>query len=210
MQRPGSEGERGLQRKYESERQALAFYDKQVLDYLNPRMREYIAVQDLMFVATSDRRGHCDNSPRAGEPGFVHVIDDRSLAYPEYRGNGVMASLGNISENPSIGLLFVDFCRSTIGLHVNGNAEIAENEEILDRFASANDRLVDAVEPKTGRGPERWVYVSVREAYIHCSKHIPLFERRDKDIVWGTDDPAKKGGDYFHAKSSPRFSREEE
>ena len=208
MRRAGSEGERELQRKYESEKRALAFYDKQVLDHLNPRMREYIAEQELMFVSTADRRGHCDSSPRAGEPGFVHVIDDRVLAYPEYRGNGVMASLGNISENPNIGLLFVDFCRSTIGLHVNGRAEIIENEDLLDRIEGPADPLVAAIEQKAGRAPERWVYVSVEEAYIHCSKHIPLFEKREKDIHWGTDDPSRKGGDYFRAKSSPRFDRE--
>jgi uncharacterized protein len=64
------------------------------------------------------------------------VLDEKTLAYPEYRGNGVMSSLGNISENPHVGLLFVDFT-DKIGLHVNGRARIVENDEFL-RDASAS------------------------------------------------------------------------
>jgi len=56
------------------------------------------------------------------EAGFVHVLNEKILVYPEYRGNGVMASLGNIVENPHAGLLFVDFIRDKVGLHVNGAA----------------------------------------------------------------------------------------
>ena len=63
----------------------------------------------MFFLATADGHGECDVSFRAGEAGFVHVLDEKILVYPEYRGNGVMASLGNITENPHAGLLFIDF-----------------------------------------------------------------------------------------------------
>ena len=53
------------------------------------------------------------------------------LIYPEYRGNGVFANLGNIRENPHIGLLIIDFYKDTIGLHVNGKARIVENEDLM-------------------------------------------------------------------------------
>ena len=65
---------------------------------------------------------------RCGHAGFVKVLDERTVAYPEYRGNGVMASLGNISENPCVGLLFIDFGEQ-IGLHINGGARIVENNQ---------------------------------------------------------------------------------
>jgi predicted pyridoxine 5'-phosphate oxidase superfamily flavin-nucleotide-binding protein len=59
----------------------------------------------MVFVATADANGNCDCSPRFGISGFVIILDDKTLAYPEYRGNGVFASLGNIIDNPHIGEL---------------------------------------------------------------------------------------------------------
>jgi predicted pyridoxine 5'-phosphate oxidase superfamily flavin-nucleotide-binding protein len=153
---------------------------------------------EMVFVATADARGECDCSIRCGPPGFVHPLDDQRLAYPEYRGNGVMASLGNMTENAHVGLLFVDFFRDCVGLHVNGSARVVETADLL-----AIPNLPDALRADAcagnGRRPERWVLVHVHEAYIHCSKHIPLLEKRDKKIAWGTDDARAKGGDYFAA-----------
>ena len=206
--KPGSGGEHALQERFATFKRAAAFYDKQMLDHLNPLMREYIAQQEMAFVATSDAHGECDASFRAGSPGFMRVIDERTLMYPEYRGNGVMASLGNISENGHIGILFVDFFRSTVGLHVNGTARIIENDAVtafapvLTRMAGV-DELHRQVEDKK-KTPERWVLVEVVEAYIHCSKHIPFLKKLDKDIDWGTDSEVRKGGDYFKAKHDPR------
>ena len=172
-------------------------------------MREFIGQQGMMFVSTADSVGNCDCSIRAGLPGFVQVADERTLAYPEYRGNGVLASLGNLTENPRIGLLFVDFFASTVGCHVNGTVRIVENEALLADGAPYPPSLCQAARSACGdtagaRQPERWVLVHVEEAYIHCSKHIPLLAKRDKEIPWGTDDPVAKGGDYFGAKRLPR------
>ena len=204
---PGSDGEHRLQRKFGTERRARAFYNHQVLDHLNARMREFIAAQEMMFVSTADAAGNCDCSIRAGLPGFVCVADESTLAYPEYRGNGVMASLGNIRENAHVGLLFVDFFASTVGCHINGTARIVENAALLAPGAPFPESLrqVAVVAGQAGgRAAERWVVAHVEEAYIHCSKHIPLLMKRDKDISWGTDDPVAKGGDFFAAKNLPR------
>jgi predicted pyridoxine 5'-phosphate oxidase superfamily flavin-nucleotide-binding protein len=195
---PGSCGEHELQERYATSDRARSFYGRQVLDHLNVKMREFITRQEMVFVSTSDAAGECDCSFRAGLAGFVHVIDDRSLAYPEYRGNGVMASLGNITENGHIGLLFIDFFHDIIGLHVNGRAVMVENEAVLAR-PDVPSAMHEASMAGNGRRPERWVWVTVEEAYIHCSKHIPWLEKRDKRIYWGTDDARKKGGDYFGA-----------
>ncbi|HEX3827419.1 MAG TPA: pyridoxamine 5'-phosphate oxidase family protein [Sporichthyaceae bacterium] len=193
---PGSDGEHRVQEQWDSVDRAETFYDRQVLDHLNRRMREFLARQQMMFISTADARGECDCSFRAGEPGFVTVLDERTIVYPELRGNGVYASLGNISENPHIGLLFVDFFTDLIGLHINGRAGVMEHEHLL-----ADERVtVGVLEMLTrqgGRRPERWVVVYIHEAYIHCSKHIPLLARLDKQVDWGTDDMKRKGGDYF-------------
>jgi predicted pyridoxine 5'-phosphate oxidase superfamily flavin-nucleotide-binding protein len=199
---PGSDGEHQLQEKHNTTSRANAFYRHQVLGYLNPLMQAFVTKQEMMFVGTADRHGEADTSFRAGLAGFIRVLDQKTLVYPEYRGNGVMSSLGNISENPHVGLLFVDFT-DQIGLHVNGRARIVEKDEFL-RVASASEPFREDIPPATGRGPERWVVVSVLEAYIHCSKHIPHMQKIDEEIQGGTDDVRAKGGDYFKAKTSPR------
>jgi len=200
---PGSDGEHELQEECNTTARAHAFYRHQVLGYLNPSMQAFITKQEMMFVGTADRYGEADTSFRAGLAGFVRVLDEKTLAYPEYRGNGVMSSLGNISENPHVGLLFVDFTEGKIGLHVNGRARIVDNDEFL-RDASASESIRGDIPPASGRCPERWVVVSVLEAYIHCSKHIPRMQKINQEIQWETDDVRVKGGDYFKAKGSPR------
>lgn len=195
---PGSSGEHLLQCAYSTEQRAKRFYDDQVLDHLNPEMKEFVARMEMMFVATSDARGECDSSLRTGPSGFIEVLDDRHLAYPEYRGNGVMASLGNISENPHVGILMVDFVTDLIGLHVNGKARIVEDPDLR----AIHPQLPSEFE--RGRTPERWVVVQLEEAYIHCRKHIPRMAPVPRRRSWGTDDTMRKGGDYFAAKGTPR------
>ena len=191
---PGSDGEHELQRKYSTEIRALAFYKHQMLDHLNSAMRAFIVRQEMMFVGTADRRGHTHTSFRAGPAGFVKVLDRQTVAYPEYRGNGVMSTLGNISENPHVGLMFIDFGGDRIGLHVNGSARIVENGE-LSRLLNVGE----SAEVTNSNSPEieRWVVISVCDAFIHCSKHVPLMQKVDREVQWGTDDPRAKGGDYF-------------
>ena len=201
---PGSRGEHDLQERYGTRSRAEAFYNKQVLRYLNPPMRTFIARQEMFFLSTADAKGECDVSFRAGEAGFVHILNEKVLVYPEYRGNGVLASLGNIAENSHAGLLFIDFIRDKVGLHVNGAARILSNEELLAR-PDYSATLLAAIAETGGRRPERWVVVTVEEAYIHCSKHIPRLEKAEEEgRHWGTDDVRAKGGDYFQAKSAPR------
>ena len=187
-----SQGERELQEKYGTKRRATAFYDNQMIDYINDQMKEFIKNQKFMFVSTSDRHGNCDSTFRAGQKGFVHVIDDTRVMYPEYRGNGVMASLGNISENPHVGLLLIDFLEDQVGLHINGGAEIVENDQ-LESILQDKD-LVQRLNDTHQNKAERWVVVTVDEAYIHCSKHIPeLKEVDDSQSV-------KNSGNYFKVK----------
>jgi uncharacterized protein len=203
---PGSHGEHDLQERYGTSARARAFYERQVLPCLNDRMREFVARQEMCFIATADARGECDATFRAGTPGFVHVLDERTLVYPEYRGNGVMASLGNIQENGHVGMLFIDFTRDVIGLHVNGTARVVEGQELLRDHPALAPAVLEQV--RNGNGPrpkaERWVLVEVEEAYIHCAKHIPRMVKRPRDIAWGTDDVRRKGGDFFAASCEAR------
>ena len=203
MKNIGSRGEHQLQKAFGSVSKAANFYSNQMLGYLNPFMQEFIINQSMVFIATSDSQGECDCSFRAGSPGFVKILGKKKLAYPEYKGNGVWASLGNIMENPHIGMIFIDFFQNTIGLHVNGKAEIIENKDIL-QDKELSESLKEISQNKDARKPERWVVVEVEEAYIHCSKHIPLLKPLDKKIFWGTDNEALKGGDFFNINNSDR------
>lgn len=196
---PGSAGEHALQSVHHTTDRADRFYRQQVTDRLNMRMRDFVGRMEMMFVATSDSSGECDSTFRAGPPGFVRVVDERRVAWPEFRGNGVMASLGNISENAHVGLLFVDFFRDIVGLHVNGSAQIVE----ADDFLHAHPEL-QPVDDVPGRRPERWVVVSIDEAYIHCSKHIPRLMPVPRHRAWGTDDIKAKGGDAFAVAAERR------
>ncbi|WP_432144202.1 pyridoxamine 5'-phosphate oxidase family protein [Streptomyces sp. bgisy084] len=211
QERPGSDGEHLVQQRLGTTERADRFYGDQVLDHLNVRMREFVARQEMFFLATADRHGDCDSTFRAGPPGFLRVLDDRTLAYPEYRGNGVMASIGNISENPRLGILMIDFTRDRIGLHINGRARVVMDEEMRAQHADL------PVDPIPGRRAQLWVTVEVEEAYIHCAKHIPHLQKVPAQQrgarAWGTDDSKRKGGDFFgaaaEANERPPFRRTE-
>ena len=186
-------GERKVQIQMDTQNRANRFYDRQMHDHLTARMMSLIVQQELVFVATSDSHGNCDCSPRFGNRGFVLVLDERTVAYPEYRGNGVYASLGNILENPHIGLVFVDFFNTTVGLHVNGEAHSYTPTESPEKL----NAYIEHFDPPIVTTVERWVVVTVEEAYIHCSKHIPQLAKIDKVIQWGTDDLVAKSDGFF-------------
>ncbi|MEU4417412.1 pyridoxamine 5'-phosphate oxidase family protein [Nocardia salmonicida] len=191
----GSDGEHELQDTLGTSDRAERFYDDQVIDYLNPTMVDFVARMDMAFIATADSHGECDSSFRAGTPGFLYVIDDRTIAYPEYRGNGVMASLGNILENPHVGILMIDFVRDLIGLHINGKARMVADSEL-------RGTVTDLPPAERGKTSQVWVVVDVEEAYIHCRKHIPQMVPVARDQrEWGTDNVRAKGGDYFGVKA---------
>jgi predicted pyridoxine 5'-phosphate oxidase superfamily flavin-nucleotide-binding protein len=193
---PGSAGEQALQERFGTRQRAQQFYRNQVTDQLTPVMEEFIQRMEMAFIATSDGSGECDCSFRAGPAGFIRVLDSHTIAYPEYRGNGVMASLANMSQNPHIGIFLADFTRDLVGLHINGDASIVTPA----RMQELDLRIPESGHPS--RRPVLWVLVHITEAYIHCSKHIPKMVPQSRVRHWGTDNPRHKGGDYFDAAAS--------
>ncbi len=201
---PGSAGEHALQNQLHTQKQALAFYNKQVLDELAPMMQAFIKEQEMVFLSTADKHGECDASFRAGEAGFMQVVNKKRIIYPEYKGNGIMASMGNITENGHIGLLFIDFFEKTIGLHVNGKAKIIQKEDLafytqenieVKRSLQAQEQIKKIVS---------YIVIEIEETYIHCSQYIPLLEKKDKKIHWSLNSAQYKGGDAFAVKGYPR------
>lgn len=192
----GSPGEHVLQDALGTRDRAARFSRDQVSAVLTPRMQEFIGRMEMAWIATSDGAGRCDCSFRSGTTGFVRVLDERTLAYPDYRGNGVMASSGNLLENSHIGMWFGDFDRELIGLHVNGRAEVL----LPDQMRASHPAFPEPEHP--GRRPTHWVTVSVEEAYVHCRKHLPRLVSQPVARNWGTDNQLAKGGDYFGVAAS--------
>jgi len=186
-------GELEIQKEQQSTEKAASFYRRQMKSSLNEKMKTLIKNQEMFFMATSDAQGNCDCSPRFGQKGFVHILNDETLTFPDYKGNGVFASLGNILENPHIGLVFVDFFQSTVGLHVNGKAHSYSPDNVPNQFKATINKLSQSIHVPI----ERWIIINIDEAYIHCSKHVPKLVKADKKIKWGTDDVKEKATDFF-------------
>jgi uncharacterized protein len=132
------------------------------------------------------------------------VVDAKRVLWPEYRGNGVTASAGNVKENPHVGLLLMDFVQQTIGLHINGKAHLSVDGAFSDLPERARELIAAEAATTGGKKPAFWLMVEVEEAYIHCAKHIPRFAPAEKHLDWGTDDDVKKGGDYFGVRAQRR------
>ena len=73
--------------------------------------RAFIESMDMLFIATADEQGRPNCSYKGGEPGFVRVLDEHTIAFPAYDGNGMFLSVGNVLVNPEVGLLFISFER---------------------------------------------------------------------------------------------------
>lgn len=116
-------------------RQKFGTPDIPVEESITQEVARYLESFDFFFIATSDQNGECDASFRGkrGSAAAIKVLNENTIIFPDYLGNGSFRSLGNILENPHIGLLFMDFdtgCR----MRINGDAEISQSEEWLGLF----------------------------------------------------------------------------
>ena len=98
--------------------------------------RAFIERCPMFFVATADANGRPDCSYKGGLPGFVRVLDDHTLAFPDYDGNGMYRSWGNILVNPHIGLLFLDF-ENIKRIRVNGTAQISPDDPLRAEYSGS-------------------------------------------------------------------------
>lgn len=98
--------------------------------------RLFIESRDMFFIATADASGQPQCSYKGGDPGFVRVVDRTTIAFPSYDGNGMFLTAGNLSENPAVGLLFVDF-ESGSRLRLNGEATIEFDGPLVESYPEA-------------------------------------------------------------------------
>lgn len=129
------------------------------LDHLDRHCRRFIELSPFLCLATSREDGGADNSPRGDAPGFVEVIDDKTLIMPDRPGNNRIDSLSNIIHNSHVGLLFF-IPGFTETLRLNGTARLSTMPELLTRHE------VD------GRKPLLVVVVTVDQVFLQCSKAL--------------------------------------
>ena len=137
-------------------------------DSLSEPMKKFIALSPFVCLATHGKDGSGDVSPRGDAPGFVHVLDEKTLVIPDRPGNKRLDSIVNIINQPNMALLFmIPGVLET--LRVNGSGVVSNDPDLLERF-DVNGKL-----------PSLVIVVTVEEALGHCSKAF----RRSK--LWGTD-----------------------
>ena len=98
--------------------------------------RAFIERAAMFFIATADAEGRPDCSYKGGLPGFVRVLDERTLAIPDYDGNGMYRTWGNVLVNPRVGLLFLDFEKPR-RIRINGTAQLLEDDPLRAEFPGA-------------------------------------------------------------------------
>jgi predicted pyridoxine 5'-phosphate oxidase superfamily flavin-nucleotide-binding protein len=153
------EASRQLQDRFDTRRMADRIEELLVQDTLGDSDREFVERADMFFLATADDRGQPNCSYKGGDPGFVHVLDERTLAFPNYDGNGMYLSMGNIAANPKVGMLFIDFEKGH-RLRLNGTATIESSEDVVAGWPEAQFVVV----------------VRTSEVFPNCPRYIHRYQ----------------------------------
>lgn len=150
-----NEGHRQLQDAFDTRRLADRLQGGIIQPIIAPPDAEFIEAQNMFFLATVDEQGRANCSYKGGSKGLVKVLDEKTLAFPIYDGNGMFMSAGNVLVNGEVGLLFIDFERQA-RVRVNGVASIDLNDPLIANWPEA--KLV--------------VRVAVRETFPNCPRYI--------------------------------------
>ncbi len=135
---------------------------------LDKYSRQFIALSPFLVISTADANGKADLSPRGDPPGFVQMIDERTILVPDRPGNNRLDTMANILANPNIGcLFFIPGFEDT--LRLNGTAKITEDAELLKHCAV------------NGKAPKAGILITIEEVFLHCAKAL----KRSK--LWAED-----------------------
>lgn len=153
------EGNRRLQDEFQSRRIADRLEEKLTRTAFTEDDKAFIESRPLFFLATADAEGRPDCNHKGGMPGFVRVSAPDELVFPDYDGNGMFKSLGNIAVNPQVGMLFIDFEKPK-RLRVNGSATVSRDDPLLAHTVGA--QLI--------------VRVKARAIFPNCPRYIPKMQ----------------------------------
>ncbi len=177
------EGNRTLQDRFDTRRLAERV-EGIVHDRISPQDKDFIEGMDMFFLATVDGQGHTNCSYKGGEPGFVRVVDEQTIAFPNYDGNGMYMSMGNVLQTKQVGLLFIDF-ENQWRMRYNGEATVHYDDPLLAEYPEA----------------QFIVRVKAREIFANCPRYIHKMKlvQRSRFVpkeACQTPVPAWKAGDW--------------
>jgi predicted pyridoxine 5'-phosphate oxidase superfamily flavin-nucleotide-binding protein len=151
---------RQLQKRFDTVKLATRMENDLVQGDITADDKAFIEGLDMFFLATTDQRGRVNCSYRGGAPGFVRVVDARTIAFPNYDGNGMYLSMGNVAQTAEVGLLFIDF-EQQARMRLNGTATIHYDDPLLGEYPEA----------------QFIVRVTVRELFTNCRRYIHKMQR---------------------------------
>src|SRR5262245_45205291 len=151
------DGNRRLQDEFESRRIADRLAEVTLRTAFTDDDKAFIESAPFFFLATADAEGRPDCSFKGGMPGFVRVTGSNELTFPDYDGNGMFKSLGNVTANPSVGLLFIAMGEKPRRLRVNGSAALNRDDALMQTFV----------------GAQMLIRVTARAIFPNCPRYIP-------------------------------------
>jgi uncharacterized protein len=152
-------GSREFQDRFDTRRLADRLEERLLRAQITAEDRAFIARLPMFFLATADEHGQPQCSYKGGAPGFVRCLDEHTLAFPSYDGNGMFLSLGNLAHNPQVGLLFIDF-EAQRRIRVNGVVSLLEGDPLLVDYPEA----------------QVIVRVHVTQVFPNCPRYIHKLE----------------------------------
>ncbi len=158
------DGNRQFQDRFDTRRLADHLTGR-VTETIGDSQKEFIEKADMFFLATCDHRGLPTCSYKGGDPGFVRVLDERWLAFPNYDGNGKFQSMGNLLKNPNVGMLFVDF-EGQQRLRLQGIATILDDDELLSQYPEA----------------QFMIRVQATEVYTNCPRYVHKYQLVERSV----------------------------
>ncbi len=192
-----NDGSRSYQDRFDTRRLADRIDERLVRDWIDGDDRAFIERCDMLFIATANADGRPQCSYKGGDAGFVHVVDERTVAFPNYDGNGMYLTAGNALVNPHVGLLFINF-EERKRLRLNGTAEHVDDDPLLRNYPEAQFLWrVRATEvfPNCPRYIHHYTLVE-HSRFVpksNCETPVPDWKRRDwaRDVL-SADDPANR------------------
>ncbi len=151
---------RDLQDQFETRALADRLEAVTVHDHITEEEQVFIESRDMFILSTVDERGMPSVSYKGGDPGFVRVVDTRTLAFPLYDGNGMFFSAGNISANGKVGLLFIDF-EQPHRIRVHGEAGVHRDDPLAEALP----------------GAELIVRIAVTELFVNCPRYVHRYDK---------------------------------
>jgi predicted pyridoxine 5'-phosphate oxidase superfamily flavin-nucleotide-binding protein len=187
------EGNRSLQDQFDSRRISDRLEEKLTRTAFTADDKAFIESAIYFFMSTADAEGRPDCSFKGGPQGFVRVTGESEIAFPDYDGNGMFKSLGNVLVNQNVGLLFIDLHERPRRLRVNGMARVSREDPLLAETVGA--QLI--------------VRVKVRAIFPNCPRYIPKMQLVEPSVYapqTGCEpvEPAWKGFEIFNDYVHPR------